>query len=74
MGGYLYSTTGQNLWLAGFTRPIELPTLQTDGTVDQTAEAALPPAPAGSLSFPTQAQQAAAETVVTKNWPTQVGG
>ena len=39
---YLYSTTGQNLWLQGFTRPIELATLVTDGTVNKAAEAALP--------------------------------
>jgi putative spermidine/putrescine transport system substrate-binding protein len=71
---YLYSTTGQNLWLEGYTRPIELATLVTDGTVNKAAEAALPPAPSGALTFPTAAQAAAAETVVTQNWPTQVGG
>ena len=32
---YLYSTTGQNLWLKGFARPIELPTLVANGTVNQ---------------------------------------
>ena len=71
---YLYSTTGQNLWLQGYTRPIELSTLVANGTVNKTAEAALPPAPSGSLTFPSSAQAAAAETVVTQNWPTQVGG
>jgi putative spermidine/putrescine transport system substrate-binding protein len=71
---YLYSTTGQNLFLQGFARPILLPKLVSDGTVDNAAYAELPPAPAGALTFPTQAQQAAAEDVVTKNWPTQVGG
>jgi putative spermidine/putrescine transport system substrate-binding protein len=71
---YLYSTTGQNLWLAGFTRPIELSTLIADGTVNKTAEAALPPAPSATLTFPSSAQSATAETVVTQNWPTQVGG
>ena len=71
---YLYSTTGQNLWLQGFARPILLPTLVANGTVDKAAYAELPPAPSGALTFPTQAQQAAAETVVTQNWPTQVGG
>jgi putative spermidine/putrescine transport system substrate-binding protein len=71
---YLYSTTGQNLFLQGFARPILLPKLVSDGSVDNAAYAELPPAPAGALTFPTQAQQAAAEDVVTKNWPTQVGG
>jgi putative spermidine/putrescine transport system substrate-binding protein len=71
---YLYSTTGQNLWLAGYTRPIELSTLVADGTVNKSAEAALPPAPSGTLTFPSSAQSATAENVVTQNWPTQVGG
>ncbi len=71
---YLYSTTGQNLWLAGYTRPIELSTLVANGTVNKAALAALPPAPSGTLTFPSSTQAAAAETVVTQNWPTQVGG
>jgi putative spermidine/putrescine transport system substrate-binding protein len=71
---YLYSTTGQNLWLQGFTRPIELATLVANGTVNKAAEAALPPAPSGALTFPSSAQSATAETVLTQNWPTQVGG
>jgi putative spermidine/putrescine transport system substrate-binding protein len=71
---YLYSTTGQNLWLAGYTRPIELATLVADGTVNKAALANLPPAPSSTLTFPSSAQAAAAEAVVTANWPTQVGG
>jgi putative spermidine/putrescine transport system substrate-binding protein len=70
---YLYSTQGQNLWLQGFARPIELSTLVSSGTVDKTAYDALPPAPSGSLSFPTQQQQAAAENIVTQNWAKEVG-
>ncbi len=70
---YLYSTTGQNLWLQGAARPIELSTLVANGTVDKTAYAALPPVAAGGLTFPTQAQQTAAENVVSQNWATQVG-
>ena len=46
---YLYSTEGQNLFLEGGTRPIELPSLVTAGTEDKTAYAALPPAPAGGI-------------------------
>jgi putative spermidine/putrescine transport system substrate-binding protein len=71
---YLYSTTGQNLWLEGYTRPIELATLVAAGTVNKAAYAALPPAPSGTLTFPSAAQSATAENVVTQNWPTQVGG
>jgi putative spermidine/putrescine transport system substrate-binding protein len=70
---YLYSTTGQNLWLEGFARPIELPTLVQAGTVNKAAYAALPPAPSGALTFPTQAQNTAAEAAVTANWAKDVG-
>jgi putative spermidine/putrescine transport system substrate-binding protein len=70
---YLYSTTGQNLWLQGEARPIELSTLVKDGTVDQAAYKALPPAPAGSVTFPTQAQQSAAENIVAQQWSSVIG-
>jgi putative spermidine/putrescine transport system substrate-binding protein len=69
---YLYSVTGQNLWLQGEARPIELSTLIKNGTVDKAAEAKLPAAPA-TTSFPTAAQLAAAENVVTQQWPTVLG-
>ncbi|HEX6453827.1 MAG TPA: ABC transporter substrate-binding protein [Trebonia sp.] len=70
---YLYSTVGQNLFLAGGTRPIELPTLVSAGTVDQKAYAALPPAPSGATTFPSIAQQNAAENVIAQQWPTVTG-
>ena len=70
---YLYSTVGQNLWLEGEARPIELPTLVADGTVNQAAYKALPPAPSGNVTFPTQAQQAAAENVVAQQWSSVIG-
>ena len=70
---YLYSTTGQNLWLQGEARPIELDTLVKDNTVDQAAYKALPPAPAGNVTFPTQAQQAAAENIVAQQWSSVIG-
>jgi putative spermidine/putrescine transport system substrate-binding protein len=70
---YLYSTTGQNLWLQGEARPIELSTLVAAGTVDQAAYKALPPAPAGNVTFPTQAQQSAAENVVAQQWSSVIG-
>jgi putative spermidine/putrescine transport system substrate-binding protein len=66
---YLYSTEGQNLWLEGGTRPVELPSLVSAGTQDKTAYAALPPVPAGGVTFPSIAQQNAAETVVSQQWP-----
>ena len=67
---YLYSTEGQNLFLEGSTRPIELPSLVSAGTVDKTAYAALPPVPgSGTLQLPTVAQQTTAGTVVAQQWP-----
>lgn len=70
---YLYSVTGQNLWLQGYARPIELPSLVTAGTVDKAAYAKLPPAPAGVLSFPDQSQMTAAQKVVAQQWSSAVG-
>jgi putative spermidine/putrescine transport system substrate-binding protein len=72
---YLYSTEGQNLWLEGQARPIELPTLQSAGTADATALAALPSVPGGgTIDLPTNAQITAAEQVVTQQWASAVGG
>jgi putative spermidine/putrescine transport system substrate-binding protein len=70
---YLYSVTGQNLWLQGKARPVELPTMIADGTVDKAANAALPPAPSAPLQFPTQAQESAAKRVVARRWAARVG-
>lgn len=70
---YLYSVTGQNLRLQGRARPVEQPTMIANGTVDKTANAALPPAPSTPLRFPTEAQQSAAEAVVAKQWAAKVG-
>jgi putative spermidine/putrescine transport system substrate-binding protein len=70
---YLYSTTGQNLWLEGEARPIELSALVAAGTVNQAAYKALPPAPSGRVTFPTQTQQATAENVVAQQWSSVIG-
>jgi putative spermidine/putrescine transport system substrate-binding protein len=69
---YLYSVTGQNLWLQGEARPVELPTLIADKTVNAAANAALPAAPA-STQFPTQTQENAAEKVVAQQWSSVTG-
>ena len=71
---YLYSTTGQNLWLQGSARPIELATMIKNGTVNKQADAALPPAPAGAIKFPSVAQTTAAEAVVSQQWASAIGG
>lgn len=69
---YLYSVEGQNLWLQGKARPVELPAMITAGTADKTALAALPTAPSGT-QFPTQAQQSAAKAIVAAQWAAKVG-
>jgi putative spermidine/putrescine transport system substrate-binding protein len=70
---YLYSVEGQNLWLNGSARPILLPTMVKDGTVGAAANAKLPPAPAGDPTYPSDAQQTAAKTIVSQQWATAVG-
>ena len=70
---YLYSTLGQNLWLEGQARPIELPTLVKDGTVNETAYKALPPVPGGTVQIASAAQQNTAEGVLAQEWSSKVG-
>lgn len=70
---YLYSVEGQNLWLNGSARPIQLDTLVKDGTVDKAALAKLPPAPTGEVKYPTDAQQTAAKAIVSQQWATATG-
>jgi len=69
---YLYSVTGQNLWLQGEARPAELAYMEAHGTANTTWEAALPAVPKGTTNVPTPAQITAAETTVTNTWPTEV--
>jgi putative spermidine/putrescine transport system substrate-binding protein len=71
---YLYSVTGQNLWLEGAARPIEMPALITAGTINKTAQAALPSVPgSGALELPTTAENTTAESVVAQQWPSVAG-
>jgi hypothetical protein len=44
-----------------------------NGTVNKAAYAALPPAPSGTPTFPSQAQSTTAENVVTQTWSSVVG-
>ncbi len=71
---YLYSATGQNLFLQGYARPIELAAMTANGTVNKTWLADLPAAPAGGLTLPTQAQVTAAGATVDANWASAVSG
>jgi putative spermidine/putrescine transport system substrate-binding protein len=70
---YLYSAEGQNGFLKGPARPIELSALTSAGAVDKSAGAALPPAPAGVPPLPSPAQLSTAESVVARQWPTAMG-
>ncbi|MCW2935909.1 MAG: extracellular solute-binding protein family 1 [Actinomycetia bacterium] len=72
---FLYSSQGQNLFLAGPARPIELSALEAAGTVDKTALAALPAVPAadGGLQLPTTSQLTTATNVVAQQWPSVTG-
>jgi putative spermidine/putrescine transport system substrate-binding protein len=71
---YLYSVTGQNLWLAGGARPSELAYMQAHSTVNNSLLAKLPALPKGQTPlFPTTAQISAAANVVNTSWAAQVG-
>src|ERR1700723_3657027 len=71
---FLYSTQGQNLFLGGETRPIEMAEMISAGTINKTEEAALPSVPgSGGLDLPTATQNTAAENVVTQQWPSVSG-
>ncbi|MGW0473881.1 ABC transporter substrate-binding protein [Streptomyces coeruleorubidus] len=70
---YLYSTEGQNLWLRGYARPALMAAMQKAGTLDAAAAAKLPKV-SGTPSFPTEAQQSKAKTVIAQGWGKAVSG
>ncbi|MBK3562660.1 MULTISPECIES: extracellular solute-binding protein [unclassified Streptomyces] len=70
---YLYSAEGQNLWLKGYARPVLMTSMESAGTLDKTAAAKLPQV-TGTPSFPTEAQQAKAKTVIASGWAKAVSG
>jgi putative spermidine/putrescine transport system substrate-binding protein len=70
---YLYSTEGQNLWLKGYARPALMTAMEKAGTLDKTAAAKLPQV-SGTPSFPTEAQQDKAKTVLGQGWAKAVSG
>ena len=69
---YLYSATGQNLWLQGGARPVEMSAMQANGTLNQTYAAALPTV-SGSPVTLDQSQAAAAASYLAANWSAAVG-
>jgi len=70
---YLYSTIGQNLFLQGYARPIELAAMGKAGTVNTAFLKLLPPAPKGATKYPSLPQLGNAKATVATNWASEVG-
>ncbi|MFD9006598.1 ABC transporter substrate-binding protein [Streptomyces sp. NPDC059582] len=70
---YLYSAEGQNLWLKGYARPTLMPAMDKAGTLDSASAAKLPKV-TGTPSFPSEAQQSKAKTVLAQGWAKAVSG
>ncbi|MCF3961878.1 ABC transporter substrate-binding protein [Streptomyces fuscigenes] len=64
---FLYSTTGQNLFLKGYARPVLLPSMTADGSADKTFVAKLPQV-SGTPSFPASDDLDKVKGVLTQNW------
>jgi putative spermidine/putrescine transport system substrate-binding protein len=72
---FLYNqdgTAGQNGWLRGVARPIELAAMQAAHTADKAALAVVPPVTDANPFNPTQAQVTAAKNAVTQKWAAAV--
>ncbi len=70
---FLYSPEGQNIWLKGFARAVQLPAMQADGSADAALVAKLP-AVDGTPTFPTDAQVTKAKEVLAGGWGAAVSG
>lgn len=69
---FIYSDAGQNIYLKGSCRPVRQAAMQTAGTIDSAAAAALPQV-TGTPLFPTPAQQTTAGTYVSAHWAQAIG-
>ncbi len=65
---FLYSAQGQNIWLQGEARPVELAAMVKAGTEDKAAYAKLPVVKTPMKAFPTTAQATAAGQAIASNW------
>jgi putative spermidine/putrescine transport system substrate-binding protein len=65
---FLYSALGQNIWLEGGARPVELAWLVKSGKVNKAAYHKLPPVKSPPKAYPTTAQASAATAAVAANW------
>ena len=64
---YVFSDAGQNTWLKGFAMPVRLAAMQTAGTIDKAALAAINP-PTTAPVMLTQAQTDAAKALLAEKW------
>jgi len=67
---FLYSQTaggGQNLWLQGGARPVEMTAMTSDSSIDTSAASALPPV-TGTPVFLTPTQATSAATYLSAHW------
>lgn len=64
---FVFSDEGQNIFLAGKTRPARMAEMQAAGTLDRVAEAALPKV-TGSAVLASETQREAARKVLNDNW------
>ena len=64
---YVFSDAGQNTWLKGFALPVRLAAMQTAGTADKAALAAVNAPTTAPVQF-TPAQTDAAKAYLTDNW------
>jgi putative spermidine/putrescine transport system substrate-binding protein len=72
---FLYSQAaagGQNLWLAGGARPVEQVAMTSNGTINKTDAAKLPPV-MGTPIFLSQSQATGAANYLAANWAKAVG-
>ncbi len=69
---YLYSKAGQNTYLQGKARPIELPIMEKDHTATPAAVKVLPPVPSSTISLPTTEELTKDGKVLAQSWSTKV--
>lgn len=70
---YLFSTVGQNAWLVGGARPVEMQAMTKAGTIDAAAAAKLP-AVTGTPVFMSSSQATNASNYLAANWAKAIGG
>jgi putative spermidine/putrescine transport system substrate-binding protein len=69
---FLYSDEGQNLWLKGGARPVRQDAMESAGTIDKAAFAALPKV-TGTPVLLTQQQNDKAAAFLKDNWAKSIG-